>query len=160
MEIKQVPVNQLKMAPWNPRVHPDKAIDKLIKSFEAFGFTNPILAQRKTKMVIAGHARLKAAKKAKAKRVPVIYLDPDDAKAKAYGLADNRLQEETSWDFAPLADLLLDLDQLNVDLDFTGFDADEVVKLMNWTPNGDEVREDDFNEKLPKKPITRMGDAT
>lgn len=156
-EWMQVPVSKLKEAEYNPRVHPDKGLNKLVKSIETFGFTNPILVQKGTHRVIAGHARLKAARKAGLENVPVIYLDFDDAKAKAYTIADNRLQEETEWDFSKLADLILDLDHLNFDMELTGFDAHEIENLMTWTPNR-QAQEDDFDEEPPKEPLTRLGD--
>ena len=43
MEIKTVKINELKPHPKNPRVHPDSAIDKLVRSIKEFGWTNPIL---------------------------------------------------------------------------------------------------------------------
>ena len=61
MKLQQVALDKLIPAPYNPRSHPDKGIEKLVKSVESFGFTNPILAQEGTGIVIAGHARLKAA---------------------------------------------------------------------------------------------------
>ena len=64
---------------------------------------------------------MKTARESGLEKVPVIALPYDDAKARTYMLAGNRLQEEMSLDFAPLADLLLDLDQAGVDLDLTGF---------------------------------------
>jgi len=42
---------------------------------ESFGFTNPILVQRGTNRVIAGHGRLLVAKKKGLADVPVIFLD-------------------------------------------------------------------------------------
>ena len=50
-------------------------------------------------------------------------------------LADNQIATLTDWDFSSLADLLLDLDGLGVDLDVTGFDASEIEDLMTWTPD-------------------------
>ena len=128
MKIVEVEVDQLRPAPWNPRIHPDRATEKLIRSIESYGFTNPILAQSKTNLVIAGHARLKAAKMAGLKKVPVIYLDFDEARAKGYAVADNRLQDETEWDVTLLQDLLVDLDE------FTGFEPDELKRLEEVLP--------------------------
>jgi len=140
MKIEEVAISKLVPAPHNPRRHPDNAIKQLIRSIEKFGFTNPILAQEKTHMVIAGHARLKAAKGLGFETVPVIYLSLDDIKVKAYTLADNKLAEGSEWEFSILADLLLELDGIGVDLDVTGFDADEIDDMMNWTPKQEKVR--------------------
>lgn len=63
MELKFVPINDIKPHPKNPRVHPDIAIAKLEQSIKEFGWTNPILVS-KDGYILAGHARLKAAEKA------------------------------------------------------------------------------------------------
>ena len=138
MEIEQVAPSKLKAAEWNPRKHPPKGIAKIVKSIEAFGFTNPILVQRGTNVVIAGHGRLSAARRLKMKKVPVVFLDLDETKSKAYNIADNRLQEESSFDFSALADLLLDLDAQNIDMELTGFDLGEIEEMMNWTDSNAE----------------------
>jgi len=62
--------------------------------------------------------------------VPVVYLPLEGAKAEAYLIADNRLQDETDWDYEKLKDLLRELDTGELDLEFTGFDMDEIEDLM------------------------------
>ena len=156
LQIVYVPVNQLKPYKGNPRKINEKGIAKLQRSVEEFGFVNPILAQRGTNMIIAGHQRLKAAKAAGLAEVPVVWLDMDDVTAKAYNIADNRLQEESEWDFTPLADLLTELDTGAFDLSLTGFDADELEQMMNYTPAG-EVQEDEVPEP-PAEAVTKPGD--
>ncbi len=54
------PVGDLIPDPRNARTHPKRQIDQIRKSIEAFGFTNPILADPEGH-VIAGHGRLQAA---------------------------------------------------------------------------------------------------
>lgn len=124
MEIKTVKVGELKPHPKNPRVHPDSAIEKLERSIKEYGWTNPILVS-KDGYILAGHARLKAAKKAGIEEVPVIELPLEGEKAEAYMVADNRLQDETSWDNLLLKELLPKLDGL-----FTGFTEKEIDKLL------------------------------
>jgi DNA modification methylase len=108
-------------------------------------------------MIIAGHQRLKAAGDAGLDKVPVIFLDFDDTTARAYNIADNRLNEESEWDFTPLADMLQELDNGSFDLELTGFDLDEIEKLMNWTPEPVKLEEDEVPEP-PKDPVTKPGD--
>jgi ParB-like chromosome segregation protein Spo0J len=45
--------------PRNARTHPKRQIDQLKASIEAFGFTNPILADPEGH-IIAGHGRLRS----------------------------------------------------------------------------------------------------
>lgn len=132
LQIVYVPVNQLKPYKGNPRKINEKGIAKLQRSVEEFGFVNPILAQRGTNMIIVGHQRLKAAQAAGLSEVPVVWLDMDDVTARAYNIADNRLQDEAEWDFTPLADLLTELDTGAFDLTLTGFGSQELEDIMSY----------------------------
>ena len=156
MEIKTVKINELKPHPKNPRVHPDSAIDKLVRSIKEFGWTNPILVSTDG-YILAGHARLKAAEKAGIEEVPVIYLPLEGAKAEAYLIADNRLQDETDWDYEKLKDLLQELDTGEFDLELTGFDMGEIEDLMTQFHVPGEIIEDEVPEP-PDEPITKPGD--
>ena len=71
MQVKQVKISDLKPHPQNPRLHPDSAIDKLVRSIKEFGWTNPVLVSEDG-YVLAGHARLKAATKAGLEGCPVV----------------------------------------------------------------------------------------
>jgi len=156
MEIKTVKINELKPHPKNPRVHPDSAIDKLVRSIKEFGWTNPILVSADG-YILAGHARIKAAEKAGISEVPVIYLPLEGAKAEAYLIADNRLQDETDWDLPKLKDLLQELDTGEFDLELTGFDMGEIEDLMTQFHVLEEIIEDEVPEP-PEEPITKPGD--
>src|SRR5271169_503784 len=59
--------------PRNARTHPKRQIEQLKASIEAFGFTNPILADPEGR-IIAGHGRLQAARLFGLTEVPVITL--------------------------------------------------------------------------------------
>lgn len=156
MEIKTVKISELKPHPKNPRVHPDSAIDKLVRSIKEYGWTNPVLVSADG-YVLAGHARLKAAEKAGIKEVPVIYLPLEGAKAEAYLIADNRLQDETDWDLPKLKDLLQELDTGELDLEITGFDMGEIEDLMAQFHVPEEIIEDEAPEP-PEEAITKPGD--
>ena len=130
LKIEYVSTDTLVPFRGNPRKISEKGLAKLKRSVEEFGFVNPILAQRGTNMIIAGHQRLKAAQAAGLAEVPVVWLDMDDTTAKAYNIADNRLQDEAEWDKRLLADLLQDIDTGDVDLTSTGMDDDEITTLL------------------------------
>jgi len=156
VQVKTVKITELKPHPKNPRVHPDSAIEKLERSIKEFGWTNPILVSADG-YILAGHARLKAAEKAGISEVPVIYLPLEGAKAEAYLIADNRLQDETDWDLPKLKDLLQELDTGEFDLELTGFDMDEIEDLMTQFHVPGEIIEDEVPEP-PEEPITKPGD--
>ena len=149
MEIKQIPIDTLKPFIGNPRTHSPEQIDKIVKSFGEFGWTNPVLIT-KSNMVVAGHARLEAAKKAGIKEVPVIVLPFDGEKARAYAIADNKLTLDGDWDFTKLADLLTELDTGEFDLSLTGFDEKELEDIMDWAPDLKDDENIETKNKCPK----------
>ncbi len=156
MEIKTVDIGKLKPFGGNPKKHPKEQIDKIIKSFGEFGWTNPVLVT-KDNMIIAGHARVEAARKAKIKKVPVIYLPFDGKKALMYAVADNKLAELADWDFTKLSDLIVDLDSENFDLELTGFDMSEIEELMNWTPKEEKIDEKEIDNLKTENKCPKCG---
>ena len=66
-------VGQLKAHPNNVRTHPNKQIERLAQSLKTFGFTSPVLIDENG-FVLAGHARVAAARVAGVPKVPCIVL--------------------------------------------------------------------------------------
>ena len=98
----------------NPRTHSDQQVAQVAASIQEFGFNNPILIDEH-KSIIAGHGRLAAAQKLNMNTVPTILLEGlSEAQRKAYVIADNKLTENSRWDFDLLS---LEIEQLK-DLDF------------------------------------------
>ena len=112
--------------PWpgNPKEHDMRAI---VNSVEEFDVTQPILIQKGTNRIIAGHGRLEAFKAAGHKEVPVIVLDMTDKQAKAYTIIDNQTVIAGGWNLPKLDAVLAELKVELPDLDMTdfGFEADE-----------------------------------
>ena len=124
MEVIQVDINEVRPYGNNAKQHPQEQVLKIADSISEFGFNQPIVCDNKN-VVIVGHGRLEAAKKLGMKTVPVLYANIDDDKARAYRLADNKLNE-SPWDMelviAELKEISLPMVQL------TGFSA-ELVDL-------------------------------
>lgn len=105
----------------NPRNN-DGAVDAVANSIKAFGFKVPVVID-KDNVIVAGHTRLKAAKKLKLKTVPCVIADDlDENQIKAFRLADNKTGELALWDFDGLVDELADI--CNIDMSEFGFDID------------------------------------
>jgi ParB-like chromosome segregation protein Spo0J len=119
------------LVPWdrNPRRN-DAAVQKVAESIDRFGFAAPLVARLSDRVVIAGHTRLKAAKRLGMARVPVRFVDLTETQARLLALADNRVGEEASWDYEELPKLLAELDGLGVDLALTGFDQEEIDRFL------------------------------
>ena len=59
---------------------------------------------------------------------------------------DNRSHEETGWDLELLGLEMAELQELNVDVSLTGFDAGEISKLLESKPeSADPVENPDQN---------------
>jgi DNA modification methylase len=111
----------------NPRKIPQAAVDKVAASIKAFGWRQPIVVD-KAGVVVVGHTRLLAARKLGLSEVPVhIAGDLTDAEARAYRLADNRANEEASWDDELLRIELGDLGDISAEL--TAFDPSELERF-------------------------------
>jgi ParB-like chromosome segregation protein Spo0J len=124
------------------------AVEKVAASIKEFGWRQPIVVDAEG-VVVVGHARLEAAKKLGLDTVPVhIATDLTKAQIKAYRLADNRTGQETQWDFELLAIELGELkDELDFDLDLTGFDDTEVSELLADGSFPDSALDDSEDEK-------------
>ena len=133
--------------PWeqNPRMN-DHAVDDIARSIQEFGFLNPIIVQKTSNKIIAGHTRYKASLKLGITQVPVVFADLDDTKAKAYAIADNKLGELASWDDTILIGLLEELKDENYELEILGFDELELEDLFNDENISDLAIDDDFDE--------------
>jgi DNA modification methylase len=157
LSITYYPVGYLKVNPGNSRTHSKHQIRQIADSIKAFGFTNPVLLDKKG-VVIAGHGRLEAAKLLGILQVPTIRLDnlsPDQIRA--YVITDNRLAEKAGWDKSILAIELQHL--LTVDGDFdvtiTGFEIPEIDLLLSGTDKPDP--DDSFEVSDILEPTSQPG---
>jgi Predicted transcriptional regulators len=75
LTVDQVPIDQLRPDPANPRRISDEELDALERSLRQFGFVQPVLARKEDRTVIGGHQRLAAARRLGSTTVPVIWLD-------------------------------------------------------------------------------------
>ncbi|MBI4212060.1 MAG: ParB N-terminal domain-containing protein [Deltaproteobacteria bacterium] len=149
MKIEMTDIQDLKAFDGNPRRISEAGLEKLRNSIRKFGWTNPILVQKGTNIVIAGHQRLSAAVAEGIKKVPAIFLDFDDATARGYLIADNRLQDESDWAYDALKPMLAELERDGFDLGLIGFDQNELDMLLKTT----EIPSDNTNieeEELKK----------
>tara|TARA_R110000787_G_scaffold39775_4_gene99316 strand:- start:2205 stop:2744 length:540 start_codon:yes stop_codon:yes gene_type:complete len=127
----------------NPRTHSEQQVAQVAASIQEFGFNNPILIDEHNS-IIAGHGRLAAAQKLDMNTVPTILLEGlSEAQRKAYVIADNKLTENGGWDYDLLAVEIDRLKELDVDVNLTGFEPQEVNKLF-----GEEVEKDIAEPKV------------
>lgn len=157
MEIRQIPVKDLREWERNPRKHD---VDRLVKSIKAFGFRAPLVVNETPKgyVVEAGHGRLKAAKMLGMKTLPCVVVSDDEKTAMAYAIADNRQQELTEWQLPDLKDLLQELDDGWVNMEAIGYTEKELEDLMTQFNVPTEGLTDDDAVPDEAPPICKTGD--
>jgi ParB-like chromosome segregation protein Spo0J len=147
MDIKYLSPSELKPYDRNPRKNLN--VDKVADSLKEFGFQQPIVVD-KDMIVIVGHTRLEASKKLGFKEVPVLIADISPEKAKAYRITDNRLNQDSSWDYKLLNFEMGDLMDIHYDLSHLGFEETEIEKIVAFEPkfesNNDIVQDISIDE--------------
>lgn len=149
MDIREMSVNELIPAEYNPRkdLRPgDKEYEKLRKSIQEFGYVETIIWNERTGRLVGGHQRLKVMKDLGYEKVTVSVVDLDEQKEKALNIALNKI--EGDWDKNLLKDLLAEIDTGDFDMELTGFDDDELEKLMTEGEEFVEKPEIEFTEEL------------
>lgn len=129
MEIIMRRVAELTPYEKNPRKN-DNAVKYVAESIEQFGFKVPLVITSNG-VIVAGHTRLKAAKKLGLETVPCIVADDlNEEQIKAFRLADNKVSEKAEWDFELLDEELRDL--FDFDMASLGFlQGDEIMLDVN-----------------------------
>lgn len=129
LQIEKWPVDRLLPYIRNARTHSDAQVAQIAACIVEFGWTNPILVSADG-VIIAGHARLAAARKLGLDEVPVIVLDHlSETQRRALVLADNRLALSAGWDEEMLRVELESLEEEGFDLDLVGFSDEELEQL-------------------------------
>jgi hypothetical protein len=148
----------------NANTHPEEQIEQIANSIRQWGWTVPVLIDEKG-MVLAGHGRIFAAKKLNLEDVPCIVADQwSETQKKAYVIADNKLQEGSSWDYGVMASELKGLAAEDFDIDLTGVsnaefqvfsgsesDEDFVFDFGSTTDSEHDGSADDFDADAPRK---------
>lgn len=134
MNIQQINIEDLIPYEKNPRKNLN--VDKVAQSIKDFGFQQPIVVD-KNMVIIVGHTRFGASQKLGLSTVPVLIADISPEKAKAYRIADNRLSEDSKWDYNKLNTEFTDLLDINYDLLSLGFGEEELEKIITFEPKFD-----------------------
>src|SRR5271157_4902937 len=152
--VERWPVDRLIPYIRNARTHTEEQVAQVAASIVEFGWTNPILVGADG-VIIAGHARLLAARKLGMTEVPVIVLDHlSETQRRALVIADNRLAMNAGWDEEMLR---VELESLQVDgfnLDIVGFSDEEIEALLQEPEEARAGNTDD--DAVPETPQTAV----
>jgi len=157
---KMVKVSGLKPNPRNYNKHPAQQIELLAKNIKAMGWRHPVIVSKLSGLIVAGHARLEAAKVLGVATVPVdfqAFASPEEETA--YLIADNKIAELAEMDETALKELLAELTAADIDMDLTGFTGDALAE-MTGAADGEADAEPqlDKSEELNKEWKVKTGD--
>jgi hypothetical protein len=114
----------------NARTHSDEQVAQIAASIREWGWTTPVLVDEDGG-IIAGHGRTLAAQRLQMTEVPVMVARGwNDAKKRAYILADNKLALNAGWDEEILQIELLALKDEGFNIDLIGFDGNELAEIF------------------------------
>ena len=132
MKVVNLKTSEIKEYEQNSNIHPKEQVKKLVDSIKQFGFNVPILVDS-NKTIIAGHARLMAAKELGLEKVPTICISHlSEAQKKAFIIADNRIAQDSGLDFDILSkeyEYLLNNDSSVIDS--IGLESSDILKIQN-----------------------------
>lgn len=154
MKIEQINTSELKQYQNNSRTHSDKQVQQIAQSIKEFGFTNPILVDDNNE-IIAGHGRLMGALSLEMEKVPCIRLTGLTEKQKrAYVIADNKIAENSDWDFDILKSEVANLSEEDYDLDILGFNEELIDSIL------EPIEEEEQEEIKPKESKPTANDSS
>lgn len=112
-EIVMVPIDKIVPYDDNPRLN-QPTIDKLVELIPKVGFNVPLVLDPDN-VIVKGHSRWQAARRLGLARLPCVYSAADPETIRLDRLADNRVQQFSTWDKELLQS---ELGALNLDFEF------------------------------------------
>ena len=159
LKIVYLPIDDLIPYEKNARTHPDEQIEKLRNSIKKYGFLQSILLNEENG-VIAGHARITAAKSLGLTRLPTVQIGHlNREQQRAYILADNRIALDSGWDPMLVTFELQELDDEGYDLNDTGFSESEIQAYLNPEILNEGIGDVDAVPDVKCDPISVLGDV-
>lgn len=151
LTIEHTDPDTLKLWPGNAR---RGVIEGIKESIRVNGFYTPLIVQKSTRQIIVGNHRFQAWRALAEEeperfgdRVPVVFLDVNEARAQKINLADNKTADDATWDDEALVEQLQAIMADEGDLVGTGFASDEFEDLQSLFEADDlDLLADEFGE--------------
>ncbi len=146
-EAELVLMSSVRPHPENPR---EGDIGDIFESIKENGFWGHIVCQRSTGFILIGNHRYLAAMQIGMKKIPVVWVEVDDDRARRIMLRDNRSSDKASYNLQRLVETLTDLETTTeLKLGATGFEPEDLNDLINDLTRAATRRDPD--EEKPKK---------
>tara|TARA_R110002020_G_scaffold302595_1_gene517946 strand:- start:9066 stop:10661 length:1596 start_codon:yes stop_codon:yes gene_type:complete len=160
--VQMIDIDTLVLDPANVRTHPQRNLDAIIGSLQAFGQQKPVVVDVDN-VVRAGNGLVRAARLLGWSQVAAYTTGLGGSEAIAYAIADNRTAELSEWDDDGLAAQVEALLADGVQVESWGWTEDELTDLMADdypTPDAEPVdgeRLDTLPDDVPA--ITKPGEV-
>jgi ParB-like chromosome segregation protein Spo0J len=156
-KVERWPIAKLIPNARNARTHSEAQVDQIAASIHEWGWTSPVLVNE-AGVIIAGHGRVRAAKKLGLTEVPVMVARGwTNAQIRSYALADNRLALDAGWDEQLVAIELAELQEIGFDIDLIGFTTSEIAAFGAQENSG--LTDPDETPEPPAEPVSALGDS-
>lgn len=133
MHIESLPLERLQPAPYNPRkpLQPGSAAyRRLERSLREFDLVQPLVWNKTTGHLVSGHQRLDILKAKGVTHVEAVVVELSLEKEQALNIALNNSLVGSEWDAGKLIDVVRELQETEIDVALTGFDAEELADLL------------------------------
>lgn len=171
-QIEYIHIDKLIPYARNSRTHSDEQIAQIAASILEFGFTNMVLYDKDG--IVAGHGRVRGADRiykaggtfktvggfaVPREHIPCINCDGwTKAQRRAYIIADNKIALNAGWDADLLKLEIGDLNEEGFDLSLTGFDTNELERLLAPNP-AEGLTDENETPAAPERPCVEPGDV-
>jgi len=147
LAIEYVSVDSIKPNNYNPNRQSEHDFELLLKSMEEDGFTQPIIVQKATKMIVDGEHRWRATTVLGYKEIPVVFVEMTPEQMRIATLRHNRARGSEDMELS--VQVLRDLQELGA-LDWAQdslmLTDEEVNRLLEDIPVPEALANDDYSQ--------------
>lgn len=123
MQIEQIALSTITPYAKNNRTHPADQIERIAASIKHFGFNQPVVIDENN-VCLVGHGRLLAAQKLGLDKIPTLKkTELSEKQKRAYRILDNKLQNDSTWEFENLESELKLLEAEGFELEPWGLES-------------------------------------
>ncbi len=147
LEVVYVPIDDVKPNSYNPNRQDPATMDLLKRSILEDGFTQPIIAQLSTKVIVDGEHRWRAARDLGMEQIPVVFVDMTEEQMRVSTLRHNRARgsEDVELSTEVLKDLR-ELGALDWAQDSLMITDEELMDLIDDLPAPENLAAEDFSD--------------